>query len=362
MQAKIKRILIACLIMVALEVAVAAQYRGEPLTQNGLLNQLQQTGKKAVKPAEIITWIKTYGVDFLVTPEVEQKLIAVGAKPNLIAAAKDNYRMPNSNKRASFLTITSNVGDAEFNIEGIGSVGRGVTDQPVLPGVYRITANRLGYVSETQSIDLQNPGSRRTASFTLKPVPVSQLLMDAAIAFDRREFRTVEELCRKILATEPSNPKANILIGRSYYARRDFVPGVDYLIKGIKSGESIALDLGRRRESFVSESLDAWRIVLKPSSISFTDGGKENFEIPYAKVQEVRPEKKYNGYVTNWRLTLKILVPKSTGKDDKKEFNFYVSSSRTELITSGSSTIQKIVCNDCEGESRFIADLINGLK
>lgn len=68
---------------------VFAQYKGLPVKKEKLLRVLRF---KQLSTNEIVAVIKKNGVDFKVTPNVEQELINVGARIEVIDAASVNYR------------------------------------------------------------------------------------------------------------------------------------------------------------------------------------------------------------------------------------------------------------------------------
>jgi hypothetical protein len=66
-----------------------AQQSTKPITRKGLEDAVKIGG---LKPAELVAIIKKRGVDFAVTPDVEIELLRLGAKPEIIDAARANYR------------------------------------------------------------------------------------------------------------------------------------------------------------------------------------------------------------------------------------------------------------------------------
>lgn len=353
----------AALIVFAVVASGYAQKKALPVVKEGLLNELRQPG---FNPSAMVKFIKLHGVNFVVTPDLEAQLLSAGATAPIIKAAKENYRLPGG-KRASFLNVEANIADAQFVVDGIGGTFTGnISDHPVAPGTYRITAKRTGYLPDTQTAQIREAGKRVNVSFTLKPVSVSALVDDAKAAFERKDYNSADGLSRQVLAREPSNAPANMMLGRSFYIKGDLAQAADHVYKGLQGGESITFVVGRRKEgrSPAGETLEFGSLILNPSTIVFsnqkvgeaglvTSGGETEFEIPYSKVQSVQTDKK-NGVS---RLSLKASIPKSGRNDEKREFNFYMSRSR--IASSGNSTI---VCGDCEKESRFITDLISSMK
>ncbi len=73
-----------------------AQYKGMPVKKDKLVRVIRT---KQLSTREIVTVIKTNGVDFKVTPLIEAELSGAGARPEVLSAASSNYRAPASQKQ-----------------------------------------------------------------------------------------------------------------------------------------------------------------------------------------------------------------------------------------------------------------------
>lgn len=67
-----------------------AQYKGAPVKKDRLVKALRS---KQLQTRDIVTVISTNGVDFALTPETRQQLVAAGARPEVIRAVADNPRL-----------------------------------------------------------------------------------------------------------------------------------------------------------------------------------------------------------------------------------------------------------------------------
>src|SRR3954462_5161679 len=84
--------LVSVVIVAAASASVAfGQYKGTPATKDGLIKALRS---HQFQTRDFVNLIQNNGVDFVMTPVVEQELVAAGARPQMIAAAKSNYRAP----------------------------------------------------------------------------------------------------------------------------------------------------------------------------------------------------------------------------------------------------------------------------
>lgn len=78
-----------CLVIFTLFVSSLAQYRGAPVKKERLVKALRS---KQFPTQDIVTIIKSNGVDFDLTLEVRNALIAAGARPEVINAIEENSR------------------------------------------------------------------------------------------------------------------------------------------------------------------------------------------------------------------------------------------------------------------------------
>src|SRR4028118_801330 len=63
--------------------------KAKPTTKAGLVKTLRS---KQFQTRQIVGFIEQRGVDFKLTPDVEDELVAAGARPQVIDAVRNNYR------------------------------------------------------------------------------------------------------------------------------------------------------------------------------------------------------------------------------------------------------------------------------
>ncbi len=81
-----------CLIVLTLGiVSFAQQYKGIPVKKDRLIKALRS---KQLQTRDIVTIIRSNGVDFALTADTRKNLIAAGARPEVIRAADENLRLP----------------------------------------------------------------------------------------------------------------------------------------------------------------------------------------------------------------------------------------------------------------------------
>jgi len=81
-----------CLLIFIICLNSYAQYKGAPVKKDRLIKALRS---KQLQTRDIVTVINSNGVDFELTPETRQALIAAGARPEVIKAVEENPRLAN---------------------------------------------------------------------------------------------------------------------------------------------------------------------------------------------------------------------------------------------------------------------------
>lgn len=81
---------LACFLILANGIGAFAQYRGAPVKKDRLIKALRS---KQLQTSDIVSVIKSNGVDFSLTAEIEKNLVSAGARPEVIRAVADNFRL-----------------------------------------------------------------------------------------------------------------------------------------------------------------------------------------------------------------------------------------------------------------------------
>src|SRR5215213_6215330 len=83
------KIALACFLILTSGINLFAQYKGAPVKKDRLIKALRS---KQLQTRDIVTVINSNGVDFTLTEETRQVLVAAGARPEVIKAIADNLR------------------------------------------------------------------------------------------------------------------------------------------------------------------------------------------------------------------------------------------------------------------------------
>src|ERR671933_674617 len=78
--------------------AASTQTGKKPISRQGLVNAVKING---LSTAELVQQIQTRGVAFEMTADAEQELRSVGARPEIIEAARANYRSTTASSSTS---------------------------------------------------------------------------------------------------------------------------------------------------------------------------------------------------------------------------------------------------------------------
>lgn len=81
------KITIACLFILTISVSSSAQLKGAPVKKERLIKALRS---RQFQTRDIVTIISNNGVDFRLTAEIKEKLVAAGARPEVIQAISSN--------------------------------------------------------------------------------------------------------------------------------------------------------------------------------------------------------------------------------------------------------------------------------
>lgn len=93
-----RSIIFTCLVTLASSTLALAQYKGEPVKRDRLVQVLRS---KRFPARDIVQIINENGVDFKLTPATQNQLVAAGARPDVLEAVRRNFRGEGGRGRAS---------------------------------------------------------------------------------------------------------------------------------------------------------------------------------------------------------------------------------------------------------------------
>jgi hypothetical protein len=89
----------ACFLIIISGSNLIAQYKGAPVKKDRLVQAIRS---RQLQTRDIVTIIKTNGVDFPLTSSVKKTLVAAGARPEVIEAVSNNLRSSSKNNTDYF--------------------------------------------------------------------------------------------------------------------------------------------------------------------------------------------------------------------------------------------------------------------
>lgn len=148
----------------------------KPITKDGLVEAIRLKG---FTTKELVKQIETRGVSFEMTSEIEAEMRGAGAQPELIEAARANYRpaspfeqTPQLPKGTGALTINSTMAGCQVFLNG---VSRGVTNTdgtlrlPLKAGRYKVVLKKENYEEQERSVIVAS-GAEAVESFSLTAI------------------------------------------------------------------------------------------------------------------------------------------------------------------------------------------------
>lgn len=258
-------------------------------------------------------------------PKPQPKGKGKAASPNVI------YKTVPSGTSAPVLadlTVHTGLSDCTIIIDG---ERRGVTNNsgmirlPSLrPGSHIVKVSKNGYRDAEQRVELF-AGRSDSLSLSLNRIlSVPELITTSEEAYRNARYDDVLAYCREALASQPDNPRANMLFGQASYMTGQ-ADSATPLWKALSLGEAVTLPIKHHHGNvggLLTGKLDdlcSGNLILRKGSIEFQSKEKsdENFSVRIDKIIEVKNEIRKGG-----RLSLKVKIPKGN-KETDKTYNFH---------------------------------------
>ena len=241
------------------------------------------------------------------------------------------------------LTVVPNLSGSKVIVNG-SEYTDAVRNLTLEPGIYAIKVTKPGYKTVSQSVTI-GPGQPVNVPVTLDVIKVEELLANANESFRGRNYPLVIGLAKDILEVQPNDPKANFLLGMSYFNNGNYDAAVAPLVKAVSLGETVSIQLQRHTKYGMlaeNDQLTPGTLIIGKNLLEFqTLAGSKLFSVPLDKVYRVIFEDNRGG-----RLQIKVGNP-SKQKDNGKDYNFHPIQARLQQEVVGTSVFFKIYCNGC---------------
>jgi serine/threonine protein kinase len=151
--------------------------------------------------------------------------------------------------------------------------------------------------------------------------PIEKTLAQAENDFRKQRYDDVIAACNDILASKPDHPRAELLLGESYY-NAGSAKGAEYLAKAIDMGETVTLPIKHHHYEGalkINEGLCSGYVNLRKATFEFhsEETSAHDFTAPTDKIYDLRDESYKGG-----RLHLKVGV-QTGGTEVAQNYNFY---------------------------------------
>lgn len=219
----------------------SAQAR-KPITREGLIKAVRING---LSTAELIQQIQSRGVSFRMTPDAEAELRTAGARPEVIAAARSNYRTA-----------------------------------PAVAGT----------------------GGRRPPAGTSRPPArggpdYDELTDQATAAYDARDVSRATQLLRQAIQLNPQHPRAYQLLGfTQLYLQSNLSEAEKSMRRAIELGGSASFRVFHDHLNGTFNQTCAGTLFVNRTNVTFrADDGRDTFEAAGSLIKEIKTNKVSGG-------------------------------------------------------------------
>lgn len=343
----------ACFSLLAVTLAVSfgfGQYTGDPVQKDKLVSALRS---HQLQTNDIVAAIKTAGVDFQVTPDVEQELVSAGARPQVIAAAKANYRThatvaptttagtrnsnpPPGNKTFSGKPLNK---DAIVTLLENGVADAQVRSNVAARGVdFKLTSSDKGEILKAGGSQAlinvigvsyaganQNSAGANDTRNTSAATPSNRYneLIDQAInQYDvqKNSAASIATL-KQAITVDPAQPRAYQQLGFAYlYGQKNFDEAESYMKQAIEHGGSAVFRVFHDHGTAFTDTCQGSLFIAKDTVRFESDNNVHTFETPDASIKNTKMQNSFLSAFNARRGAFKIEL--KTGENDSKNYNF----------------------------------------
>lgn len=295
----------------------AARAQGKkPITKDGLVKAVRING---LSTAELVQQVQQRGVNFQMTPAAEQELRAAGGRPEVIAAARANYRPASAVPAGANARTRSNVpagpplgkseivtmlqaGTPPARVEQFVEA-RGVNFQ-VNPQVTREikvaggTNSLVGAVAANHAAGGVPPrrpaaGGRIPPTTARRGPDYDELTDDATAAYAARNAARAVQLLRQAIQLDASQPRAFQLLGfTQLYLENDLAAAELSMRRAIELGGSAAFRVFHDHADGSFQRHCAGTLFVTSANVTFkADDGRDTFEALDRDIREIKVNK-----------------------------------------------------------------------
>jgi hypothetical protein len=300
---------LAALTVLGCSTAASAQAK-KPISKDGLVKAVRING---LSTAELVGEIQARGVAFQMTPDAEAELRQAGARPEVIEAARSNYRAasavpivntgthgrsnvpPGPPLSKSEIVTMLQAGSPSAKVEQFVEA-RGVNFQSGAQ-----TAREIKAAGGTNSLvgavasNYVAPGVKRG---TTAPPPTvarrgpdyDELTDQATAAYYAKDAARASQLLQQAVALDPSQPRAYQLLGfTQLYLQNNISAAEMNMRKAIELGGSASFRVFHDHANGTFNSTCSGTLFVTKSNVTYkADDGADTFETEVAGIKEIK--------------------------------------------------------------------------
>ena len=332
---------LACLLVLLASGSLMAQYKGSPVKKDKLMSVLRS---KQLQTREIVAVIKTNGVDFQVTPAVENELVSAGARPEVIAAARGNYRQMGGGtgkkpvatktkfsgepmtKDAIISLLQNGVADAQVrkNVEARGvsfKASPAITSEIRKAGGSVALTNLVAasYVDPNQNASSNNVGDAGSADVSDR---YENLINQAVDQYDNQKNAPAAiATLQSAIKSAPNEPRAYQLLGfMTLYGQKNFDAAESYMREAVNRGGSAVFRVFHDHDGIFSDTCNGSLFIAKDAVRFEGDDNRHTFETTDANIKQVKMNSTWRRVFQTKAGSFKIVL--KSGEDESVKFSF----------------------------------------
>lgn len=328
--------ILICLLILLATASTFAQYKGSPVKKEKLLGVLKS---RQLQTREIVAVIKSNGVDFQITPAIELELAYAGARPEVIAAAKANYREQAIAKGANpskftgqpitkdaVITLLQNgVTDAQIK-KNISA--RGVNFKPSVADKAEIkkagaTVSLIALMDASYANPNQNAAANNDTGANKTTADNYQNLVDKAVEqYDStKDTPGAIATLQQAVKSDPNEARAYQQMGYMYlYGQKNFAEAEKNMREAINRGGSAVFRVFHDHDGMFTTSCDGSLFVAKDGVRFESDDNKHTFETTDANIKQIKMNSIFKTFYKTKSGSFKIIL--KSGEDDSVKFSF----------------------------------------
>ncbi len=331
-------IFVAILMVILSNTAVSAQYKGSPVKKEKLLSVLNS---RQLQTREIVAVIKSNGVDFQVTPAVEQELTSAGARPEVISMARANYRSSATavakgettptkfsgqplTKDAIVTLLQNGVSDAQVR-KNIGS--RGVNFKATSTDSVEIkkagaSAATVSLIESSYVDPNRNAASNNDTGASKGTDKYDTLIDKAVVQYDvSKDTPGAISTLQEAIKANPQEARAYQQMGyMQLYGQKNFDEAEKNMREAINRGGSAVFRVFHNHDGLMRVTCQGSLFISKDTVRFESDDNKHTFETTDANIIEVKVNSFFKAFYKLKSGSFKFVL--KSGESDNVKFDF----------------------------------------